>query len=84
MTELSDALDQLDRDVVKLLRGSRTAWTLKALAIATRTDESTMAECLFDLCMAGPLVAIDDRGDCGYALEWGVKASWEVSEPSHG
>ena len=44
---------------------------LAALA-GVKLGAGEVAAALVDLCATGPLVAIDYRGECLYAIEWGA------------
>jgi len=72
---------EIQRAIVALLRKQPGAYRQNYLirAVGRPLDADAVAEALADLCMAGPLVAIDfGDGEPAYALEWGVKATWEV------
>jgi hypothetical protein len=70
----------LNRFLLKRLRAEKGPMALSALETLAVNDgfaARAVYAVLAELCMSGPVVAIDLGGECVYALEWGVKASWE-------
>lgn len=73
---------ELTHRIVEHMRGTRGAISPAGLCFPLDAQPEDVSAALVELCMSGPLVAIDHGGDCWYALEWGVRAEWElVAQP---